>query len=162
MKGLSVASFLIFVTCGVLNAEDRSAEGNAAALKLLDLQDCNIMRVFERVWKLHPLDERESAAWLVINVKGQYEEIDWPHSPGRRITTWSERLPRNIIAQLHTHGDHLDPKPSSQDVAVAQKLRIHIFTLTRKGIWRVAPDGQITQQADRGWFEKTIERCRED
>jgi len=159
MKRLYVALFVLFASFDASFAEDESQALDRARLKTIDLQDCNIMRIFQRLWKYSPLVERERAAWIVMNSKGEYESIDWLKTPERNITVWSEPLPENVVAQVHTHGDHLDPKPSKPDVNIARKLNIEVYILTRKGIWKAAPDGSITQQADRGWFKKAIEKC---
>ena len=148
MIRLCVTLLLFLASLDILSAEDGSAVFKPVMLRTLDLQDCSVMRIFARVWKYTPLVERERAAWIILNSKGQYEQIDWLKTPERNITIWSEALPKNIVAQVHTHGDHLDPKPSNQDMLISRKLNIWVYTLTRKGIWRVAPDGSITQQLD--------------
>lgn len=162
MKRLCVALLFLFAAFDALSAEGESPAPERATVKTIDMQDCNIMQLFQRLWKYSPLVERERAAWIVVNSKGEYESIEWLKTPERNITIWSETLPENVVAQVHTHGDHLDPKPSKPDVNIARKLNIEVYTLTRKGIWRVAPDGVITQQADRSWFKKTIEKCGKD
>jgi hypothetical protein len=124
----------------------------------LDLQDCNIMRVLARLWKYNHFLDEERAVWIVRS-NGNYSAMDWPLTPQPRITIWSTRLPDHIIAQAHTHGDHLEPTPSDTDVSVAKKLNIWVYTLTRKGIWQVNPNGVTTQQANRGWFDTTMWRC---
>jgi len=130
----------------------------AGEVKSLDLQDCNVRRIFARTWKYSPLVQEERAVWIV-NSNGKYSGIDWLRAPQNRITVWSAPLPDNIVAQAHTHGDHLDPKPSDPDVEVARKLNISVYTLTRKGIWRASPDGTITQEETRGWYDQTNKRC---
>jgi len=134
---------------------------NSREQRRLDLQDCDVMKVFARTWKSTPLVQEERAVWIV-NSNGKYSGIDWLRSPQNRITVWSAPLPDNVVAQAHTHGDHLDPKPSDPDIEVARKLNIWVYTLTRKGIWRAGPDGNVTQEAARGWYDQTIEKCGED
>lgn len=125
----------------------------------LNLKDCTILLTFSRVWKYSPLVEKENAVWIVAKDGGGLQAIDWHPSVQRNITVWSGTLPKNIVAQAHTHGDHLDPKPSDQDLKVARTLNMWVFTLTRKGIWRAAPDGRITQELGRGWYEQTQQQC---
>jgi len=164
MKRLAIAIALFsFLTVWYTKpAHGQPDEISSEAVRTLDLNDCKILLIFARLWKYSPLDDKERAAWIVLNSKGEYESIDWPHTPQRRITVWSEPLPDHIAAQAHTHGDHLDPKPSPPDAAIARRLRIPVYTLSRKGIWRVTPDGVITQELAHGWFKNTMEKCGED
>ena len=129
--------------------------------RMLDLHDCSIMKIFAHTWKYTPLVQEERAVWLVHS-NGKYIGINWLRSPQNRITVWSAPIPENIVAQAHTHGDHLDPKPSDADIGVARKLNIWVYTLTRKGIWRVSPDGTITQEETRGWYDQTVGKCGKD
>jgi hypothetical protein len=48
----------------------------------------------------------------------------------------------------------VDEKPSRQDVSVAQKLRITLYVISIKGIWSVAPTGQMKKQSGPHWDEK--------
>jgi len=151
MKRLSLALCLLVLLFG--------ASAFAQNPEELDLKSCSILQTFARTWKYSPLVEKENAVWIVKGDDGGVQAIDWHKSLQRNITVWSGALPRNIIAQAHTHGDHLDPKPSEQDVQVAKRLNIWVYTLTRKGIWRAAPDGEVTQQVGRGWYEQTEQQC---
>src|SRR3990172_1688315 len=104
---------------------------------MLNLNDCRIMLIFARVWNKSPLIQRENATWIVVNSQGEYESKDWYHTPQRRKQEWDGPLPHQAVALAHTHPDHLDPKPSEQDGSVARKIQIPLYTLTRKGIWKV-------------------------
>jgi hypothetical protein len=70
-------------------------------------------------------------------------------------------LPDRLIAQAHTHGDHLDPKPSLQDISISQRLKIPVYILSRKGVWRAIPDGSVTLELGPSWFRKNSEACVE-
>ena len=157
MKRLSV--IVLFLSAFLSNFFSGQHSAAYANQKDIDLQDCQIMVIFARVWKYSPLVEKERAVWIVLNSENGYQAIDWLHTPQRRITIWSDTLPEGVVAQAHTHGDRLDPKPSSQDISVARSLKIPIFTLTRKGIWRAMPDGSVIQETGRGWFNKSKEVC---
>ena len=157
MKRLCVALFLIFPI--FVCANDQAARAVVSTPSVLSPQDCSIMLIFARAWKYSPLVEKERAVWIVLNSEGQYEAIDWLHTPQSRITIWSDALPDRLVAQAHTHGDHLEPKPSSQDVSTARTLGIPVLTLTRKGIWKASPNGSVTQEVGRGWYKKTMDRC---
>lgn len=44
------------------------------------------------------------------------------------------------IAVTHTHPTTLDPKPSSEDKRVADKLRVPVFTMSRWGMYMYDPE----------------------
>ena len=56
-----------------------------------------------------------------------------------------------MVAAVHTHPPSVDPKPSKGDALVAARLNIPIYTISRKGIWKISPDGTIIQEAKRHW-----------
>jgi hypothetical protein len=159
MKRLYIALFLFLSEFQVLRAEYNSPILNLSDFGATDLQNCKLLLIFARVWKYSPLVETERAVWIVVKSSGEYEAVDWLRTPEIRVAVWSESLPEHIVAQAHTHGDHFDPRPSAQDVSIARKLNIWVYTLTRKGIWRVGPDGLITQQFDHTWFKRSMESC---
>lgn len=154
MKRLCVALFIALLPLNAL-AEDVTKQEATP----LNIRNCDIILIFAEVWKYSPLDEKEIAVWIVKNSNGKYAAIKWSRTADRNITHWSGHLPENLVALAHTHADHLDPKPSRQDISVSQHLKISVYTLTRKGVWRAAPDGSITKEVGRGWFENTMLAC---
>jgi len=157
MKRLSVLVLSMTLFFQILHAEDRSS--SRMRIINLDLNNCNVLRIFAHLWKDHALGETENGAWIVMNPDGLYQQIDWAFTPQRHATTWSGVLPENIVAQLHTHSEHLDPKPSGPDSQIAKRLNITVYTVTRKGIWRVSPDGTITREMEHNWFQDSVQRC---
>lgn len=160
MIRLCVALFFAFTFTSILSSEEEAGNRTHGTVESLDVKDCKVLLIFERVWRYSPLVERESAIWIALNSESKYEAIEWPRTVQRSINTWSGPLPKHLVAQAHTHGDHLDPKPSSQDILVAQNLRIPVYTLTRKGIWRALPDGSVTLEAGPRWFHNTLKTCK--
>jgi hypothetical protein len=101
-----------------------------------------------------------AAVWIILNSQEEYETIEWMNTPQRNMSVWSDFLPQRISAVAHTHGDHLDPRPSREDVLLARRLNISVYTVTRHAIWRASPDGSVSEEMSRGWYKKTIERCK--
>jgi hypothetical protein len=129
---------------------------------VLDLSDCHVIQLFAALWKSHALGETENGAWITLNEDGQYRAINWAFTPLRHSTVWSGVLPPKIVAQLHTHGENLDPKPSGQDSLVARQLNVCVYTVTRKGIWKVSPEGVITREMNHNWVHESARRCGAD
>src|SRR5262245_61950370 len=107
MKRLNIALVLLLVWLQPLSAAGQTE---------VNLQDCKILLIFVELWKSAPEKEREKAVWIVSNYTGDYETIHWLNTPQRNKMIWSEVLPPNILAVVHTHGSNLDPKPSAQDI----------------------------------------------
>lgn len=160
MKRLAVPFLTMMMLIQVLNAQDRSSTISFPS-RVFDVQDCRVMRIFVHIWEIHPLSERESGAWIIRNDKGEYEEVDWLQTLERNETTWSGVLPSNIVAQVHTHGDRLDPKPSGPDSLIARRLNIDVYTVARKGIWKVSPDGTISSVLKYPWLQESTRKCGE-
>ena len=154
-----VKRFLAFVLLVLAIGPFSTAEVRKSVSSNMDIQNCDLVRIFTRIWKSHPLGELESGAWIVMNEQGQFEQVNWMHTPERNRSTWSGILPKNIVAQVHTHGERLDPKPSDPDAQVARRLQIDVYTITRKGIWKVSRDGSISFIIGRGWFKQCLRRC---
>jgi RHS repeat-associated protein len=87
----------------------------------------------------------------------------WPYSNQYRHSQWPKNKPwpRNYIAQAHTHPTEAgaDPTPShdtpnndGDDVAASQ-IHAPVYTISRKGIWKIDPSGNITQEAGPEWTQ---------
>jgi hypothetical protein len=57
----------------------------------------------------------ETAAWIVLNSENNHEFLKWPHSGEKNKESWKGQLPKNLVAQVHTHSSATDPKPSRLD-----------------------------------------------
>lgn len=117
---------------------------------------------FFDLWKKsgfgHDPNGIERAAWIVQTSEGKFESIRWPHSGQRNSETWRDPIPRNVVAQAHTHPNKTNPKPSLEDRLCADRSKVPLYTLSKLGIWKVTPEGKITKEASRDWW---IEIARE-
>jgi hypothetical protein len=148
------------VLIGFVNALFVQAQSpDAYSFTNLNVNDCKIMIIFGDIYEASPLLKREKAAWIIVNSKGEFESVHWLNTPQEGKIFWTEVVPSNILALVHTHPEYVDPRPSKQDQKEAQRLQICIFTLARKGIWSVTPDGVIRQHASAGWFKNMKQRC---
>lgn len=131
-------------------------------VSVLDLNDCEIKLILAHFFEDSPQLKREKAAWITKNTKGEFGFVDWPNTTQNSTQIWNAVLPDNIIAIAHTHPNHTDPKPSTQDRLVAKQRNISVYTLTRKAIWSVTPEGKTTQHVNRAWFNNYKEKCGTD
>ena len=152
MKRLCAALFVCIMTA--------SAEAQVKAT--LNVEDCNVLMIFAHVWRNAPMVLTENAVWVLINSEGQYEFKRWLHTPLLGKQQWKGPIPKGTIAQVHTHPDALNARPSHQDQSLARQIEMPIYTLSREGIWKVSKDGTITQESQAAWFEAARQRCGSD
>ena len=97
--------------------------------------------------------ETERAAWVIRDPEGKFRWMEWKFTDEHRASTWKGDIPAGVIAQVHTHPQLTSPEPSEQDRQVAQKIKIPIYTISAFGIWKAAPDGKVSQEADKNWYK---------
>jgi hypothetical protein len=161
MKRLGALLSLTFAVLNISSEQIQCSEIQSN-IPVLDLKDCEILQIFFRLWKHAGLLETERAIWIVRNANGQFESKDWGRTPQRWTQVWNDPLPDHVVSIAHTHPVNVDPKPSKQDQVAALKLGIAVYTISRKGIWRVTPDGVITQEESLGWYKRISENCKDE
>lgn len=117
-----------------------------------------------RLWKAGGFggDRSERAAWVVRAPSGVAWR-DWPWDRRYLESRWLGPTPGEAVAIVHTHPAVVDPRPSVTDRATATRLGIAVYTVSRRGIWKVEPDGTVTRIGDEtGWAGcETAGSCRE-
>ena len=88
----------------------------------------------------------EAAAWIVRD-GGGVALREWNFTRAYEKASWSGPPPAGALAIVHTHPIHADPRPSSGDAALARRLGLPVYTLTRNGLWEARPDGTIRLEA---------------
>lgn len=61
----------------------------------------------------------------------------------------------DIIAVVHTHPNGVDPKPNGQDLRLADKFGVPVFTLTQRGMYVYDPSSKRVSMIQEGldWLE---------
>jgi RHS repeat-associated protein len=120
----------------------------------------------------------ERSAWVtqsrnLIDMSVQYGCVKWPWTAAAARETWDQPYwPYGFVAVAHTHPDSRDPKPSTggsaqnpRDDSTARQINAPIYTISRKGIWKIDPTGAITQEAGPEWTAGISDRncipCRQ-
>ena len=130
---------------------------------------CEVLPIFRDLYDGSILEDpgkTERAAWIVRQSDGKLSSVRWPHLGARYKITWKYQLPRQTLAQVHTHPRTASPQPSDEDRRQAMRLGLPIYVISRKGIWVVNPDGTTIQQSGSGWAKEQlgseIEKCGTD
>ena len=117
--------------------------------------DRQILRYCFQVWEAGAYGRdssgREAAAWIIRRTD-RFSCRKWPATNARKRQVWERPKPEAAVAILHTHPAGLDPKPSTGDVLLAKRIRAEVFSISRQGIWKVNPDGEVTCEAGAEWY----------
>ena len=122
---------------------------NVALLLLLVV---NADRTMILAWELlesarYGSDSREHGAFIVIDESGQLQLSRWPSGAESLRATYRGEIPRRALALIHTHPNGR-PNPSADDMAMARKLGMAVYVITRTSVTRT--DGWQTTHVARG------------
>jgi hypothetical protein len=128
-------------------------EAADAAEEELELT-CETMEEIYSLWSdswfgQDPMSEK--SAWVIRTAERSFQWIRWPSSRKWKKERWKGDVPPNLVAQVHTHPISTDPKPSFKDHVFSNKVNAPLYTVSRKGIWRVSPGGKVIKIAGSNW-----------
>ena len=86
-------------------------------------------------------DSKEHAAFLVADESGQLQLSRWPWGAESMRASYRGEIPPRAVAIIHTHPNSR-PNPSPDDAALAQKLGMEVYVITRTSVTRT--DGSRT------------------
>ena len=92
-------------------------------------------------------DSKEHAAFLVADESGQLHLSRWTGAAESMRATYRGRIPGGAVAIIHTHPHDL-PNPSPGDIALAEKLGMTVYVITRTRVTRT--DGSRTTNVASG------------
>lgn len=92
-------------------------------------------------------DPKEHAAFVVIDDGGQLQLSRWPWGAESMRATYRGKIPGRARAIIHTHPHDL-PNPSPGDIALARKLGLAVYVITRTSV--TLTDGSRTTRVARG------------
>jgi hypothetical protein len=107
----------------------------------------------------------ERAAWILDEGGGTYRLWWWPWSAETRLAAWGGLpIPGRAVGILHTHPNQLSPKPSMKappsDRHTSTSLRLPVYVLHRRGIWKIEPDARHPFRIADGRWHKSLPRSR--
>lgn len=83
-------------------------------------------------------DDMEVAVFIVKAPDGRLSCLLWPHTASIRSARYDGAIPIGTIALAHTHPLYAE-KPSRGDVALAQRMGLPIYVVTRWHLYVVDP-----------------------
>jgi JAB domain-containing protein similar to deubiquitination enzymes len=97
----------------------------------------------------------EQAAFVVHEIDGRTDFVRWPFGGYDFRAAYRGTIPPNAVAIVHTHPNGR-PQPSDNDVAVARRLGIPVYVVTRMRV-SVTTGGEVKIIAIGDW---NPERCK--
>ena len=117
---------------------DRPRAGNRSRFVLSDI-DPQVIKEFNGAWQQCVLGTKNNEAVVLVlrDADGSTRAV----SGGNSTQSYEFTFKWNpaIIAIFHTHPNNRDPKPVKQDIQVARRFDVPIFTLTRQGMFMYDP-----------------------
>jgi hypothetical protein len=135
---------------------DVAASADAvSAAAVISQFDARIVKTFAETWQRAGGGTRkvEAAVLIVRSADGSCKAVATEATNEYRRLTF--RWQPGTIAIVHTHPNGDDPKPSLTDVALAERFRVPIFTLTLKGMFLYDPATRAVSRVQQGidWMD---------
>lgn len=106
---------------------------------VLSAIDKKMVKEFNGAWQQCALGTKDTEAVVLMlrDADGSIKAV----SAGRSSKAYEFTFTWNpsIIAVFHTHPNNRTPKPVEQDILVARRFDVPIFTLTRRGMYMYDP-----------------------
>jgi hypothetical protein len=86
--------------------------------------------------------------------------VRWPWSAEELSESWGRGpIPDQAVGIVHTHPNRISPLPSTRaqpsDRTTARDLRMPVYVLHRKGIWKIEPGARKPSKVeDARWRER--------
>ena len=121
-----------------------------------------LVREFRGAWQQSGLGTLDTEAVVLVlrNSDGSCKAV----SAGQTNQTYAFTFTWNpaIVAIVHTHPNRRNPEPQEQDILVARRFDVPIFTLTRRGMYMYDPSTDKITKVKSGidwldsssWIEK--------
>ena len=146
---LVAAVFCLTLVCSTAQAQ--TSAGNASGpladgrtrFAVSDIDEA-MVREFNGAWRQCVLGTKATEAVVLVlrGADGSPKAV----SAGRSNQFYKFTFNWNpaIIAIFHTHPNNRDPKPVEEDIAIARRFDVPIFTLSRKGMFMYSPAADRT------------------
>lgn len=138
------AFFILALGCHRLSALAQTkgkSYGERTAL-LISKIDVAVTKEFQEAWRLsrNGSDGSEGLVLVYPTRDGSILARSQGKSSEPRHFTFAWAA--NIIAVVHTHPNDVDPRPVGEDLRLADRFGVPVFTITRRGMYVYDPDSK--------------------
>jgi hypothetical protein len=154
--------FVSAVACLSLLVSDAGAQNpttNSQGHPRFVLSDVDerLVKEFNGAWKQCVLGAKdiEAVVLLLRDPNGSVRAVSAGHSNQAYAFTFKWRP--DITAIFHTHPNNRDPKPQPQDIQIARRYGVPVFTLTSRGMYSYDPATDRVTRIKSGteWLESS-------
>jgi RHS repeat-associated protein len=126
------------------------------------------------LWKAsnYGFHETEESAWVLLLAQLR-SCSNWPATGKTSKQVWTGPVPTGAEGIVHTHPIHawqldqgfpkIDPMPSQHgkpsDKDTAHDNNIPVYPISDQGVWKIDPNGNVTQEVQQGWLDDFDKNC---
>jgi hypothetical protein len=142
---------LCLLACGAVTTQAQNARAPFSLSKI----DAQVVKEFQKAWNIsgRGLSSVEGVVLLFANPDGSYTAKTLGQTNETRKVTfqWNPQ----IIAVIHTHPKGYNPEPHDQDLVLADRFGVPIFTITLRGMFLYDPGTKKISKIKDGldWLE---------
>ena len=153
---LSAFFALTFICHGVSSlAQTKSNSYGEKAAFIISKIDVAVAREFQTAWHVshNGSDGFEGLVLVYPTTDGSILARSQGKSGEQKHFTFGWTA--NIIAVVHTHPIDVDPRPVGDDLRLADRFGVPVFTITKRGMYVYDPDTRKTSQVKDGldWLD---------
>ena len=153
---LSAFFALTFILQGISgSAQTKGGSYGEKTAFIISKIDEAVAREFQEAWRVsrNGADGFESVVLVYPTIDGSISARSQGKSREQNQFTfgWTS----NIIAVVHTHPNGIDPKPAGEDLRLADRFRVPVFTITKRGMYVYDPNTRKTSLVQDGldWLD---------
>ena len=139
--GLALSSSILSLTLNVVTilaqANHQSiSEPTASILRGIDKP---VVNEFQKAWRLSEAGNERMEVLVLLYRMRDHSLLASLRGLSGDIGEFRFAWNPTIIAVVHTHTNGVDPRPSSTDCRLADRFKIPVFTMTRRGMFVYDP-----------------------
>ncbi|HEX5733595.1 MAG TPA: hypothetical protein VF131_12240 [Blastocatellia bacterium] len=155
---------LVFaIADGGVVAEGGAEPAEAEAVTRTARVDGQVIKEFEKAWAVSSAgtSNQEGVVLIFRMFDGSYRAQSQGNTNQHKKFTF--KFTPNAVAIVHTHPNGIDPRPSSEDAELSDKLGVPVFTITTRGMFMYNPKTKQTTKVMEGmdWLDRAKWRYKE-
>jgi hypothetical protein len=144
-------------------SEPNSDPAEAEAAVKSGRVDRQVIKEFEKAWAVSSagVSNLEGVVLIFRMLDGSYRAQSQGNTNQYKKFTF--KFAPNAVAIVHTHPTGIDPRPSSEDQEISDKLGVPVFTITNRGMFMYDPKRKKTTKVMDGmdWLNQAKWRYKE-
>ena len=140
----------VAATSGAPSSNADISNSPVSAKVLMGQFSKDIVKAFRAAWYHAAKGSASVEAVVLIIRKADGSCVAVLPEPTRQHYQFSFNWMPGTIAVIHTHPNDYNPRPAEADIAIADRFRVPMFTLTSTGMFLYDPTTKITSRVQDG------------